>query len=60
MNQIHACIYCIHANPLREKGGKIRCERFSQWHDPIETTKCERFFDKGEAKMMELVGELKK
>lgn len=46
MSEIYACIFCVHANPKREKDGKIRCERFSEWHDPIQSIKCENFFDK--------------
>jgi hypothetical protein len=59
MSEIYACIFCAHANPLREKDGKIRCERFSEWHDPIQTIKCEGFIDKGAGEMMEIVGRLK-
>lgn len=43
-----ACIFCINSNPDREKDGKFRCERFSEWRDPIATVECDEFFDKGE------------
>lgn len=49
MSQIYACIFCTHSNPNRKKGGKIRCERYSEWHDPIATIKCEGFLGKGAA-----------
>lgn len=55
MSEIYACIFCVHANPKREKDGKIRCERFSEWHDPIQSIKCENFFDKGKAEMMKQI-----
>lgn len=52
ISQIHACIFCAHANPQREKDGKIRCERYSVWKNPIETVKCDEFIDKGVSQML--------
>ena len=59
MSQICACIYCANANPKREKEGKIRCERFSEWRDPIATVNCEEFRDKGMEQLIENVGSVK-
>ena len=51
MSENKACIFCINSNPDREKDGKIRCERFSEWRDPIATVECDEFFDKGHFKL---------
>jgi len=43
MSEIYSCIWCEWSNSLREKDKKIRCERYSQWVDPIATTDCKAF-----------------
>lgn len=50
LGDMKACRYCDHADPKRERNGKIRCKRFSQWVDPIGKV-CEECIDNSVIKL---------
>ena len=58
MSNQTGCVFCESSNPKREKNGKIRCERFSEWRDPLGNI-CESFFDRASAEMLERVRKAK-
>lgn len=59
MSTITGCVFCRDGNPMREKDGKIRCERFHEWRKPTGDA-CKEFFDRQAAETLQRIGELKK
>ena len=54
MSERIACFVCAHSNPDRQKDGKIRCTRFSEWRDPYVPVSCVAFIDKQTMKLEEV------